>query len=104
MTITLYDLAVALDDTSILPRCMLGTAECSDDRACPAHQFWSGIRNRYTDFLRNTTVGDVAAFEAKRKEQRALAMPAGGVIQEMLRVVVGSPERPGAESNRRPAI
>lgn len=89
-TITLYDLAVALDDTSILPRCMLGTAECSDERACPAHHFWSGIRTRYTDFLRNTTVADVAAFEAKRRENRLAAAAAGPnvVLQEMLRVAV----------------
>lgn len=65
--ITLYDLAVALDDTSILPRCMLGTAKCSDDRACPAHTFWKGVREQYIDFLKSMTVADVAAFEQRRR-------------------------------------
>lgn len=65
--ITLFDLAVALDDTSILPRCMLGTAKCSDDRACPAHAYWKGVRENYIEFLKAMTVADVAAFELRRR-------------------------------------
>jgi Rrf2 family transcriptional regulator, iron-sulfur cluster assembly transcription factor len=65
--ITLYDLCVSLDDPCVLPRCMLGTAECSDERACPAHQFWTQYRNRYIDYLRRMTVADVAAFELRRR-------------------------------------
>jgi len=70
--ITLYDLCVALDDTSVLPRCMLGTAECSDERACPAHQFWSSMRTKYIEFLRMMTVADVAAFELRRRARAGL--------------------------------
>lgn len=80
--ISLYDLAQALDDTSILPRCMLGTAECSDDRACPAHQFWSGLRTRYVDFLRQTTVADVAAFEESRRKNREGGISPAGLERE----------------------
>ncbi len=65
--ITLHDLCVCLDDPCVLPRCMLGTAECSDARACPAHQFWTQYRNRYIDYLRRMTVADVAAFELRRR-------------------------------------
>lgn len=65
--VSLYDLCVALDDPSIQARCMLGTAECSDARACPAHQFWTGLRVKYIDYLRKMTVADVAAFELKRR-------------------------------------
>jgi len=65
--ITMHELCVALDDPAVLQRCMLGTAECSDERACPCHQFWIKHRAEYQDFLRRTTVADVAAFETRRR-------------------------------------
>ncbi|MFO0830770.1 MAG: Rrf2 family transcriptional regulator [Phycisphaerales bacterium] len=66
-TVTLHDVCVALDDPSVQHRCMLGTAECSDDRACPCHKFWSIHRSEFLDFLKGTTVADMALFEARRR-------------------------------------
>jgi DNA-binding IscR family transcriptional regulator len=80
--ITLYDLCVALDDTSVLPRCMLGTAECSDERACPAHQFWSSMRTKYVEFLRMMTVADVAAFELRRRARAGMGPAAAAPAQD----------------------
>ncbi len=65
--LTLYDLCVALDDPIVHARCMLGTAECSDERACPAHEFWQNHRARQVEFLRRTTIADIAAFETRRR-------------------------------------
>lgn len=65
--ITLHDVCVALDDPSVQQRCMLGTAECSDDRACPCHRFWSTHRTEYVKFLQGTTVADLAVFEDQRR-------------------------------------
>ena len=73
--ISLFDLCEAMDDPVIQPRCMLGTALCSDDRACPAHKFWTGNRAKILDFLKNTLVADVAAFETRRR-WKAAGMPA----------------------------
>ncbi len=67
MEISLYDLAVALDDPSIRTTCMLGTAVCSDERSCPAHRFWSDCRTRYIDYLKKMTVADIAAFDLRRR-------------------------------------
>lgn len=64
---TLYDLCVALDDPCIHQRCMLGTDTCSDERACPAHQFWTAQRAKTLDYLRKMTVADIAAFESRRR-------------------------------------
>lgn len=64
--LTLFDLCVALDDPVIHTRCMLGTADCSDERACPAHEFWTAERERHLDFLCRTTLEDVVRFEARR--------------------------------------
>lgn len=65
--ITLYELCVALDDPAVQLRCMLGTAACSDERACPAHRFWTAQRSKHMEFLKTMTVADVAAFETKRR-------------------------------------
>lgn len=72
-SITLYDLCVALDDEVLQPRCMLGNAECSGNRACPAHAFCSTSRRQLTRFLKKTTIADLAAFEISRRRKRPSA-------------------------------
>ncbi len=66
-TISLHDLCVALEDAVVTPTCMLGNATCSDERSCPAHAFWTRERDRIVEFLKATSVADVAAFEARRR-------------------------------------
>jgi DNA-binding IscR family transcriptional regulator len=61
------ELCIALEDPAIQPRCMLGNDTCSKDRACPAHQFCSSHRANLTEFLQNTTIADIAAFETRRR-------------------------------------
>lgn len=68
-SITIYEVAVALEDPAVLERCMLGVAACTDERACPCHKFWTQQRARAADFMRATTVADMAAFEARRRAQ-----------------------------------
>jgi Rrf2 family protein len=65
--ISLRELCEALDDPIIQPRCMLGNAECSHDRACPAHAFCTTHRQELADFLQRTTIADIAAFETNRR-------------------------------------
>lgn len=66
-TITLYDICEALGDPVTQLRCMMGTAECSDDRACPCHSFWVAQRAKQIRFLKEATIADVASFETKRR-------------------------------------
>lgn len=75
--ITLYDLCESLADPNIQARCMLGTAECSDERACPAHKFWVVQRTKQIDFLKKTTIADIAAFETRRRWSGRLATKTG---------------------------
>lgn len=63
--ITLYDLCACFDDPVLRERCMLGNAECSDERACPCHKFWKDQRKKQIEFLRRTTIKDLAAFEER---------------------------------------
>lgn len=65
--ITLRDVCVALDDPVIAKRCLLGTEECSDERACPAHEFSTEMRTKMLDYLENTTIADISAFEINRR-------------------------------------
>lgn len=63
--ITLLDLCEALGDPIVQPRCMLGPHPCSDERGCPAHAFWSAHRAAHIEFLRNTTIADMAVFQQR---------------------------------------
>ena len=63
--ISLYDLCKCFDDPVLGVRCMLGNAECSDERACPCHKFWTSQRSKEIKFLQKTTIKDLAAFERR---------------------------------------
>ncbi|MBS0656812.1 MAG: Rrf2 family transcriptional regulator [Verrucomicrobia bacterium] len=67
--ISLFDISAAIDGSEWLGACMLGQAECSDARSCPAHGFWKDARRRIEDRLRRTTLADVIAFERHRRAQ-----------------------------------
>lgn len=61
--ISLLDVVKAVEGEAWAPRCLLGLAECSDDRSCPTHAFWSVERERIADELQRISLDDVAAFE-----------------------------------------
>lgn len=67
--ISLYMVAELLADPICNRRCMLGVAQCSDERACPAHKFWTEHRDVTIAFLKNTTIADMAAFETRRRSR-----------------------------------
>lgn len=69
LEISLFDVCVALNDPAVEATCMLGTAPCSDERACPAHKFWSQHRTRQIEYLKQITVADVAKFEFMKQVQ-----------------------------------
>jgi Rrf2 family iron-sulfur cluster assembly transcriptional regulator len=60
--VTLFQIVDALDHLSRPRRCMLGQAECSDERACPVHEHWKGASTAMVDHLRETSLDDVVAF------------------------------------------
>lgn len=71
--ITVEQVCEALDDPVLQPRCMLGNTECTEDRACPAHQFCVSHRKELGNFLKSTTIADIAAFETRRRWRSARA-------------------------------
>jgi Rrf2 family protein len=64
--VTLFEICEAFDDPIVLKRCMLGAAACSEERDCPAHSFWTEERERVADFLRRTTLREIARFENEK--------------------------------------
>ncbi|MEX0652726.1 MAG: Rrf2 family transcriptional regulator [Phycisphaeraceae bacterium] len=61
--ISVMDVIEALEGRAWQPRCLLGLTDCSDERACPAHDMWTQERDRIEQHLRNLTVAEVARFE-----------------------------------------
>lgn len=76
--ITLLELCQAMGDPIVTSRCMLATTECNDQRACPAHQFWTRHRAEALDFLAKTTVAHFAAFEARKRSAQTHSANPGG--------------------------
>jgi Rrf2 family transcriptional regulator, iron-sulfur cluster assembly transcription factor len=64
--LALLDIAEALGDPILIPKCMLGVEDCSDERACPAHAFWKVHRAREIDYLAETTIDDIRKFEIQQ--------------------------------------
>ncbi len=67
-TITLYDIVDTQEFLGTEHQCFLGQAECSDERACPMHEFWSESSEAFLSALRGKTLGDVVRFCVERPE------------------------------------
>jgi Rrf2 family protein len=69
--ISLLDVSQAIDGDDWLNGCLLGMAECSDERACPHHAFWKECRAEIRKNLAETSLKDAADFEARLAARRS---------------------------------
>jgi Rrf2 family protein len=69
--INLFAVVNAIENLSQTRRCLLGKAECTDERACPLHEFWVTQTNRYMETLHTTSLGDLVRFEDNFEALRA---------------------------------
>ena len=69
-TVTLYDVVDSQEDLGRARRCILGQDECSDERACPMHEYWKVASANWQERLRSTTLADVVTFCEKRPASR----------------------------------
>jgi Rrf2 family protein len=83
--IRLLDVVQAVDGSAWMGRCLLGLEVCSDERACPTHEFWKVERARIAECLASLTLEDVAAFEKARERRAAARLSApvapGGIVR-----------------------
>lgn len=70
--LTLYEVCELLDDPITKQRCMLGVTECSDERGCPCHLFWTQHRHQFLAFLRKTTIAQMGSFETRESVRRSV--------------------------------
>jgi len=66
--------------------CLLGRPKCMSTDPCPLHEGWSRVRDEYLDFLKTTTLPDLAEEKApkgRRKSGRIdrAARPATGGVR-----------------------
>ena len=54
--ITLKDIIVAIDGPALFTECILGLPGCGDDRPCPLHEAWEGLKDRLEQTLEYATL------------------------------------------------
>ncbi len=65
--ICVQDILTATEDHSLTQGCVLGLAECSEEKPCPLHHSWKDIRNRLNVTLTETTLADLAKVAGAKK-------------------------------------
>lgn len=66
--ITLRDVVAAIDGLDQFLECAVGLERCSDESPCPLHDTWKGLRTQMMTYLEATTLDDMAAAVARKKE------------------------------------
>ncbi len=59
--IALYEIVDQIDNVSRWGSCFLTHGNCSDKRPCAVHDRWSRVREEYLDFLKSTSIADLAS-------------------------------------------
>ncbi len=65
--ISLYDIFLLYDGLTLAKDCLLGCGVCSDETACCIHEHWKNNKAAIEQFLKSTTIADLAVM---RDEQR----------------------------------
>lgn len=104
--ITLDLIAEAVDGAEWRNKCLLGFAECSDERACPAHTFWTTERDQIHHRLRGINLEEIRTFEQQSRTWRlADALPERKAKPKPKAKKAAKPaaRKPAAGAARRPA-
>ena len=59
--IALLDIVNAMEGPDLMDRCVIGLAKCNDLMPCSQHDLFKPIRQRLKDYLRTTTLADLAS-------------------------------------------
>jgi len=60
--VSLFEIVDAQEHLDRPRVCFLGQAECTDERACPMHDFWKASHTTFLEELASTTLSDLIAF------------------------------------------
>lgn len=64
--ITLFQVVDAQEHLGGVRQCFLGQAECTDERACPLHDYWKAASGAFLSRMVDTTLADLLRFCAER--------------------------------------
>ena len=59
--VTLIDIVESIEGPQLLDACVVGLDKCTDQMPCSQHDLYKPIRQRLKDYLRTTTLADLAA-------------------------------------------
>ena len=60
--ISLWDVALVVEPGVEEKHCLMGLSSCSDENACPLHEFWKSERSRIEEQLRALSLENAAEF------------------------------------------
>ncbi|MDP6761265.1 MAG: Rrf2 family transcriptional regulator [Planctomycetota bacterium] len=61
-SISLMRILEVLDNANEERECILGQADCTDERACPLHEFWKQTSEDFLGRVRHTSLSDLILF------------------------------------------
>lgn len=65
-SIKLKDIVEPFEDLKKCEECILGQPVCSEAGACPLHDFWKDVRERYLEELKSKSLEDLKLFQIKQ--------------------------------------
>jgi len=68
ISINLYEIFRLVDGVEDLDRCAVGLAECNDFAPCPLHDTWKSVRVHLLQYLKKTTLEEMASAVERKKE------------------------------------
>ena len=66
LNIKLRDIVAPFEDLKKYEECILGQPVCNEAGACPLHDFWKDVRERYIDELKRKSLQDLKDFQLKQ--------------------------------------
>ena len=88
--ISLLQICEAVEGAQLLKRCLLGLETCTDERACPTHEFWKPMREKIRERLSSLTLADVMRLEGKAWRTQLNLPLAWGIDAKSLEQGAGS--------------
>ncbi|HSV15920.1 MAG TPA: Rrf2 family transcriptional regulator [Tepidisphaeraceae bacterium] len=69
--ITLEDIVEAIEGPEAYDHCIVGLERCNDQMRCPQHDLYKPIRQRWHDYLKTTTLADLASSLKSKMAKKA---------------------------------
>ena len=70
--IALIDIVEAIEGPQMLDACVVGLEKCNDQMPCAQHDLYKPIRQRLKDYLKTTTLADLASSLRSKQSWRKM--------------------------------